>query len=106
MIRITDVPDDWSEISLQLRKEDTNALRFYTNKRDVETTDKIEDLTYAQYMIEQQNGIIEGYQQMIDAWNEQIQEEKQTIENCKAEIEELKESENIRLIRNRETRNS
>lgn len=93
VIRITDVPDDWSEISLQLRKEDTNALRFYTNKRDVETTDKIEDLTYAQYMIEQQNGIIEGYQQMIDAWNEQIQEEKQTIENCKAEIKELKESE-------------
>ena len=93
VIRIQDIPDDWSEISLQIRKEDANALKLYTNKRAVDTTDKIEDLTYAQYMIEQQNGIIEGYEQMIEALNKQIEEEQQTIENCKSEIEELKESE-------------
>lgn len=93
VIRIQDIPDDWSEISLQIRKEDANALKLYTNKRVVDTTDKIEDLTYAQYMIEQQNGIIEGYEQMIEALNKQIEEEQQTIENCKSEIEELKESE-------------
>ena len=95
VIRITDLPKKWSEISLRIDTPDgaDSLCKFYTNKFDVETVDTIKDLTYNEYMIARLDSLISAYNDEIEKLQKDIEEQKELITNCNNDIEKYREEE-------------
>lgn len=88
VVRISNVPEGWSQVSFRLCMDGADPLKLYTNKNAVTMTDDIQDLTYYGYMTERQEVLIAGYEDKISEWNTAIAEEQKTIDNCNADINE------------------
>jgi len=115
VVRIKDIPDKWSQISLRIKlsKEDESVLKYYTNKEKVNSVQKIEDKSKEEYLknrtesdkktlendIEKQKTMISEYESKIDNANENISE-LMASKKYQTEDEQLSTDEAIHKLEN------
>ena len=88
VIHIENVPDNFSEISLRIKgtgDKDTNILRIYTNKDDVNIVDEIRPRTKPEYVImrlENEIVLMEQRIESIENDNSELRDRIQNIEEA------------------------
>lgn len=115
VVRITDIPDKWSQISLRIKlaKDDERVLKYYTNKANVNLVKEIKDKSKEEYLknrtesdkkaleseIEKQKTMISDYEAKIDNANENISE-LMASKKYQTEEEQLSTDEAIHKLEN------
>lgn len=85
VLRITDLPENWQEISLHLQKNDgDNTLRLYTNINEVDKVENLPEKSKSEYLIDRLQGQI-GYD---DYQISLIQNEMTALETENTELQE------------------
>ncbi len=83
VLRITDVPSNWKEVSFRVYAEgDENPAKFYTNRNEVRTVDSLPEKTAAGYRVER-------LQAQITYDDAQILEKKAKIAELEEENREI-----------------
>lgn len=95
VVQITNLPRKWSQISLRIntKEEGETPCKFYTNRFDVETVDKIPNLTGNEYMIARLDSLITSYNDKIEKLQKDIKAQERIISNCNEDIQKYKEDE-------------
>lgn len=96
VVWITDISPKWSQLSLRMQldlSENTDVLKMYTNKEDVERVNNIQKLSYEDYMIEKLQNLIGMYKAEITALENKIEEQNQAKVNYQANITQLQAQE-------------
>ena len=106
-LRLTDVPRDWSEISLKISKADSQdvLIKLYTNKESCKEITEIDELNGNEYMIRHFNDIKEFLQLQIDEENNQIISNNEEISGINKQIKKYKDDESYQTNKEKETTN-
>ncbi len=104
VVRLVNVPEKWSQILLKIAFEDDiyDSCKLYTNKYAVTKVDKIEDLTFNQYMTNRLDSLILKYQDMIEELNSSIEDEEIQIANYNLDIENYNAKKEYQTARQKE----
>ena len=82
VLHIENVPDNWTELSLQIYQDNKDkAAKIYANSRDIATTDKIVVKTLEEYYIARIDILIANYNNDIENYNRKIEAEYDNIKN-------------------------
>ena len=93
VLRITGLPERWSEVSLRMQLPeagDEPPLRLYTNTVDVEKTESLPELDRTGYLIRRTDKQAALYADEIEQLKAAIETEKAYQASCKEEIDRLK----------------
>ena len=91
IIRIKELPEKWSQISLRLKLSETEdkVLKYYTNKTSVNKVDAIEDKTKEEYFINRAEADKEHFKSEIKKQQDMIADYETKIDNANENISEL-----------------
>lgn len=107
MLRISNIPDNWLELSLRLKiPKAKNNLRLYTNKNDVKRVNELKNLSVNGYMIKHINTVIDNYQNKIKVNEKEISKLEKKIINAKNNISNITEQMQYQTDQEREVSNT
>ncbi len=94
VLHISDVPDDFKEISLRMRlpedaSDSESVLKLYTNLNDVEAADAISARSEAEYRVLRVDTMINHYEDEISALEANISDFEEDKKNAKDTIKEF-----------------
>lgn len=87
VLQISDIPEDFIEVSLRLSVETSNeTLKMYTTIDEIDIVDNLEVKTLLEYQIDALYRSITDYESQIDELYAQIESEENTITNIESSI--------------------